>query len=147
MSFDRHTFFDCSLDHAFCVASDESIVCFQEIPWISDGDPATLRFEYAICPVFDIDMDEVSDLHFSSFRERDITKHREDGTIELMYSYICEISERYICRFFDDSCGFSVTVTGENPEILRLIDCLHESCISLDPRQLQYITRVIEVIS
>ena len=75
MSFDRHTFFDCSLDHAFCVAPDEHIVCFQEIPWVSDRDPASLRFEDAIRPVFDIDMDEVSDLHFSSFRERDITKH------------------------------------------------------------------------
>ena len=64
-----------------------------------------------------------------------------------MYTDIGEISERYVCRFFDDSCGFSVTVTSENPEILRLIHCFHEGCISLDSREFQYITRVIEVIS
>ncbi len=59
-------FYNCSFIYGFTISPDDRIVGSQEIPGIPDRDPSTCCLDDTIESLLDIDMDEISDLEFST---------------------------------------------------------------------------------
>ncbi len=73
ISFYGHIWFDnCSFIDGFRIVTDDIVICIQEIPWISDSDPSASGLYYMMESFSDIDMDEISDLEFSSRGEGNV---------------------------------------------------------------------------
>ena len=64
-----------------------------------------------------------------------------------MISYICQISNGYICRLFDDASSSSFVITGEYPEELRVVYLFAECCISFLLYQFHDVCTLIEIIT
>ena len=86
-------FYSSTIIYRFGILSDDLIICFQEIPWVAEGDPSTLRFHDRVAPMLYVYLYEIGDLELTSLAERDVAKERKYRTIELMYSDIRKISE------------------------------------------------------
>lgn len=103
ISFDYDAIFDDSSHiYSFTIASYDSIICLQNIPWISYRDPATFCFYDRIFHFAYILTYQIRDLELSSWRERKLFEISEDRGIELMVADIREIAERYISRLLHD---------------------------------------------
>ncbi len=92
-------------------------------------------------------MDEVSDLEFSARREREGSEYLEYLTIELVIANISEIPDTRISRFFDDSSSFSLIITCEYPEEIRIFHLFTECCVSFLLYQFHDIRTLIEIIT
>lgn len=92
-------------------------------------------------------VDEVGDLEFSSWRERELLKVSENLVVELVIPDIGETSETGIGWLFDDSRCLSTRVYCENPEVARISNLLAECSVSTRVCELHDIRGFIEVIS
>lgn len=148
ISFYCHIWFDGrSLIDTFYIVAYDEIISIQEIPWIAYRNPLANSFDDTISTVFNIDLDEISNLELSSGREWNIPKEEKNTTIKLMYSYIRKISEGRIRWFLHYSCGFSGIISCEYSKILWIIDGLTESSMSFYLCKIQYIFSIVEIIS
>ena len=136
-------FYSSTIIYRFGILSDDLIICSQEIPWVAEGDPSTLRFYNRVAPMLYVYLYEIGDLELTSLAERDVAKERKYRTIELMYSDIRKISERDIGRFLYYSFRLSILPTSEYPKILWSIDHFHERSIPLCSCEFQDICRLI----